>query len=138
MEVDTGAGISIISKETFDKNFNNVSLKPSGTRLHTYTGDQIKGCGQFDAKVNYNYKSVNLPLIVVEGSGPSLFGRDWLAMIKVDWKRIFNVSVSSDFDLPSDTTQRLYATIQSYSEVFKQGLGTIRGIKARLDVKDGV
>lgn len=73
MEIDTVAGISIISKETFIKNFNNVSLKPSGTRSHIYTGDHIKVCGHFDARVNYNHQSVILPLIVVDGSGPSLF-----------------------------------------------------------------
>ena len=55
MEIDNCAGIAITSKKTFDKNFNNVSLKLSGNRLHTYTRDQIKVCGQFDAKVDNNY-----------------------------------------------------------------------------------
>ena len=74
MELDTGAGISIISKETFDNNFNNISLKPCSTLLHTYTGDPIKVCGQFNASVNYNGQRMSLPLVVVDGSGPSLFG----------------------------------------------------------------
>jgi hypothetical protein len=42
MELDAGGGISIISKETFDNNFNNISLKPCSTLLHTYTGDPSK------------------------------------------------------------------------------------------------
>ena len=136
MELDTGAGISIISKETFDTNFNGISLKPCSALLHTYTGDPIKVCGQFDASVNYNSQRMSLPLIVVEGSGPSLFGRDWLTKIRVDWKRIFNVSVPTTPELSTAVTQRLHATIQTYSGVFKQGLGTIKGIKAKLDVTD--
>jgi hypothetical protein len=91
MVLDTGAGISIISKETFDNNFNNISLKPCSTLLHTHTGDSIKVRGQFNASVNYNGQRMSLPLVVVDGSGPSIFGRDWLAKIKVDWKIIFNV-----------------------------------------------
>jgi hypothetical protein len=77
---------------------------------------------------------MSLPLVVVDGSGPSLFGRDWLAKIKVDWKRIFNVSVLTIPKLSATVTNRLHATIQSYSEVFKQGLGTIKGINAKLEV----
>jgi hypothetical protein len=42
LPLDTGAGISIISKETFDNNFNNISLKPCSTLLHTYTRDPSK------------------------------------------------------------------------------------------------
>ncbi|CAB3985346.1 Hypothetical predicted protein [Paramuricea clavata] len=131
---NTGAGISIISKETFDDNFNNISLKPCSTLLHTYTGDSIKVRGQFNASVNYNGQRMSLPLVVVDGSGPSLFGRDWLAKIKVDWKRIFNVSVPTIPKLSAAVTNRLHATIQSYSEVFKQGLRTIKGINAKLEV----
>ena len=52
MELDTGAGISIISSEKFHNNFNDISLKPCSTLLHTYTGDNIKVLGQFDASVN--------------------------------------------------------------------------------------
>ena len=77
---------------------------------------------------------MSLPLVVVDGSGPSLFGRDWLAKIKVDWKRIFNVSVPTIPKLSAAVTNRLHATIQSYSEVFKQGLGTTKGINAKLEV----
>ena len=52
----------------------------------------------------------------------------------MDWKRIFNVSVPMIPKLSAAVTNRLHATIQSYSEVFKQGLGTIKGINAKLEV----
>ena len=42
---------------------------------------------------------MSLPLLVVDGSGPYLFGRDWFAKIKVDWKKIFNVSAPATPEL---------------------------------------
>lgn len=125
MELDTGAGISIISEETFDKHFKNSPLKPCSTQLHTHNGDQIKVCGQFDTSLKYNSRCITLQLVVVEGSGPSLFGRDWLAKVKVDWDKIFNIGVHplTPPHLP------LHSTIQSHPDIFKSGLGTIKGIK---------
>ena len=31
------------------------------------------------------YQQVTLPLVVIKGKGPSLFGRNWLEQIKLDW-----------------------------------------------------
>jgi len=38
MELDTGAGISIISEETYNTFFKDIPLEPSTTKLHAYTG----------------------------------------------------------------------------------------------------
>lgn len=94
MELDTGAGVSIISQETFNKHFKGTPLKPSCTRLHTYTGHPVQVTGQFHVQLKYQDQSATLPLLVVEGSGPSLFGRDWLIQVKLDWKKICNIRVS--------------------------------------------
>ena len=52
MELDTGVGISIISEETYKRLFNEVPLVPSTTKLHAYTGDPIRVCGQLTVNVN--------------------------------------------------------------------------------------
>ena len=44
--------------------------------------------GQASVEVNYNGQNVTLPLQIVEGSGPSLFGRNWLRTVKLDWGSI--------------------------------------------------
>ena len=75
-----------------------------------------------------------MPLLVVEGSGPSLFGRNWLSHVKLDWKRICNIHVS-DPGLPQDVKTQLHTTVQSHPNVFKPGLGTIKGITAKLEMK---
>ena len=46
MELDTGTAMSIISEETFQRIAGKgVTLKPSNTRLTSYTGDTVYGAG---------------------------------------------------------------------------------------------
>ena len=44
--------------------------------------------GKVNMEVHYQGQQAKLPLIVVEGDGPSLFGRDWLSAIHFDWNSI--------------------------------------------------
>ena len=61
-------------------------LQPSTANLRTYSGEKLKVQGMIEVKVKYEDQVTRLPLLVVEGSGPSLLGRDWLLRIKLDWK----------------------------------------------------
>ena len=56
--------------------------------LKAYTGQPIKVVGQAEVFVTYKEQEASLPLVVVEGEGPSLFGRNWLQTIQLDWKNI--------------------------------------------------
>ncbi len=40
--------------------------------------------GLVHVQVEYSGQIAQLPLIIVQGDGPSLFGRDWLSVIKVN------------------------------------------------------
>ena len=39
----------------------------------------------------------NLKLLVVQGSGPSLMGRDWLRVMTLDWRKVSKVSTSATY-----------------------------------------
>ena len=54
-----------------------------------------KVLGQINIGVEYCHQHAKLPLIIVEGTGPSLLGRDWLTAINLDWQNIFNLRKSS-------------------------------------------
>ena len=84
--------------------------------------------------LNYQDQSTTLPLLVVEGSGPSLFGRDWLTQVKLDWKKVCSTRVS-DSDLSQTVRSKLHTTIRSHPNAFQPGLGTIKGITAKLEMK---
>ena len=63
----------------------------------------------------------------MKGSGPSLFGRNWLHEIKLDWK-VINSLYSCE-----DKLKDALSTCQ----VFERKLGTVKGITASLKVKPG-
>ena len=93
MELDTGAALSIISEGHYRKYFSHVNLQKSSVKLNTYTGDPIKVIGEINVSVKYDEQVELLPLIIVK-EGPSLFGRNWLSKLTLDWKQIRSVSMS--------------------------------------------
>ena len=82
MERDTGATVSIISNETHKKLFPKAASPfKSSLLLKTYTGEAMPVTGEMKVVVKYDSQTVELTLIVIEGSGPSLFGQDWLRQL---------------------------------------------------------
>jgi len=91
MELDTGVAVSIISDATRRRMFPDVKLCKSKIVLKTYTDQTMKVVGQINVHVKYGTQSAPLVLVVVTGNGPSLFGRNWLEYIQLDWKQIATV-----------------------------------------------
>ena len=69
-------------------------------------------------------------LFIVSGNGPTLFGRDWLMDIRLDWSslRVANVE---------QKPLTLKSLLTTYSDVFKKELGTFSGVKVKLSIKQG-
>ena len=61
--------------------------------------------------------------MVVEGDGPPLFGQNWLHQITLDWKEIGMVTTNLD------------SLLQHYHSLFKDELGIMVGVTAKLNVK---
>ncbi|XP_048590142.1 uncharacterized protein K02A2.6-like [Nematostella vectensis] len=129
MELDTGASLSVIGEDIFDqlKNIEGSSLNLQDTKLtlKTYTGETIPVLGKLVVEVKYKDFFEHLPVIVVQGKVPSLFGRDWLQHVKLSWPEIFLVQVVSP-----DVSDLL----KKHENLFKEGLGTIQGVKAKIYV----
>lgn len=123
MLVDTGAAVSIISRSTYKKHFPNLPLKEFKSKLTTYTGEAIKVLGCAEVDVQYCDQQARLPLVVVEGDGPSLFGRNWLKHIRLNWLRIGSIHHTSIKDV-----------IISYPEVFKCDVSKFTGPPVKLHI----
>ena len=95
MEVDTGASMSLMSETTFRGLWPGRDLRPSKVRLQTYSKQSIPVVGCCSVNVEYNGQSAEMPLLIVEGSGPSLMGRDWLSQIQLNWKQIHTASLQA-------------------------------------------
>ena len=69
---------------------------------------------------------MKVPLLVVNCEGPSLFGRDWLTKIRLNWGVINAVKCRT-----------LTSVLERYSSVFEPGLGTLHGYEAKIYVDPG-
>ena len=86
MELDTGASLTVISETLWKEKFPTSTPEPSNIRLKTYTGEELKVLGQATVAIKYGEQNCNLPVQIVKGNGPALFGRNWLKDIKLNWE----------------------------------------------------
>ena len=82
-------------------------------------------------KVQKNGEQARLPLIMVDGKGPSLLGGNWLASIPVNWHDIKAVRVVDERRME----EMLEALKNKYPHPWKDCLGKVSGIKAKLALK---
>ncbi len=127
MEVDTGAALSLVSETTFKRLWPSQSLQPATTRLKTYSGEPLQVLGRVQVRVRYANHSSELPLLVIQSDGPSLFGRNWLEHITLDWQKIHSLN-----DSPAEEVLR------RHSAVFRDELGMLRDHKVKLHVESSV
>ena len=126
MEIDTGASRSIMSENVFRSIWPKRKLQASSIKLRTYSKEPLPVVGALKVNIECNDQTAQHTLLVVKGDGPTLFGRDWLSVIRLDWHRIHHTS-SSD----------LQVLLDKHRDVFQEGLGTFKGRKARIEVEAG-
>ena len=129
MEVDTGAAVSLAPESAVAALLATTQLQPSNIVLKTYTGEQIPVKGVMSVEVRYGQQHHReLKLLIVQGNGPCLLGRDWLKVVRLDWRNIGKVSTSANLE-------SCVAALQNrYQEVFSEKLGTITPFQAKLSV----
>ena len=66
MELDTGASLSIMSKNTFHEHWPNRPLEATTRKLRTYTGETIEVFGIARVQVTHGKNSAELELMVVD------------------------------------------------------------------------
>ena len=67
MEVDTGAGVSLVAESTYQKFWPSQKLQKSTVRLQTYTGERLTVKGELEVEVAKDTLTRRLPLVVVGG-----------------------------------------------------------------------
>ena len=123
MELDTGAAVSVIGEITFNTVFKNaINIQPSNITLRTYLGKELPILGTVEVEVQYKSQKALLPLIIVKGQGASLFGRNWLDSIQINWPTINSVI----------TDQSVQALINKHPRLYRSELGTLQGVEAKI------
>ena len=90
-EIDSGVTKTIIREVTYDAIRDTVDPMKSNSALSTYTGEKIPVLGKVTLNMGYGTQDYKLSALVLKGAGPNLMGRDWLRVIKINWKTIFKV-----------------------------------------------
>lgn len=126
MELDTGAAVSVISEATYNSLLkDSTSLQPTTIVLRTYLHKELPVLGIAQVKVTYELQSQSLELVVVKGEGASLFGRNWLQHIRLNWNTIH---------LLDQTDPSLQVLLKKHSSLFREQLGTLKDASAKLFV----
>ena len=124
-EIDTGATRSITRKESYNQLRDKAELKSSKAVLSTYTGERISVTGEVMVPLKYQDQQYCLPAIVVKAPGPNLLESDWLQVIKLNWQNIFKIQ---------EENPQLQSILDAHSDVFSEGLGTLKGTTAKIYV----
>ena len=132
MELDTGASVTVIPDEMWEKELGSVPLVESSVTLvlKSYSGHATPVVGETTVHVQYQTQQVNLPIVVTKRKGLALMGRDWLSKLKLDWHQISNIQQANP------PKPKLEDIVQQFSKLFDGKLGTIKGFTAELKVKE--
>ena len=122
----------MVSEATWADKLNKPQLLPCTLSLQSYPNRSLKVLGQCQVVVNVYGKEANLPLIVVEGSGTPLFGRNWLEEIQLNWAEIAKINEITSKPSNQYTPKGLQSIL---TDVFKEELGQCKGVKAHLHVQ---
>ena len=126
-----GSVLTLISQATFSKLWPGRKaphLESTSVPLRTYSGEELRVVGRAVVRVRCGGQVEDLGLVVVEGSGPSLLGRDWLERLRLDWGEVQKLHASSD---------TLKSLLAKHVDLFRDELGTIKGVTAKLHVSAG-
>jgi len=124
-QLDTGAALSVISHNDHKK-FIGTPIKPKSCSLQTYTGELISVLGETRVDVLYENQLYKLPLLVVNGEGPPLLGRNWLSSIQLNWNQIFTVQTAS---------RSLESVLDKFNDVFGES-GQLKNHSVKIHLKE--
>ena len=114
MELDTGAGVTIVSEKTWADKLNKPELQDCELALQSYPNRSLTVLGSCMVEVSIHGQTRQLPLVVVEGDGISLLGRNWLESIRLDWTEVASIK-----NISKPTYQsKLDKLLDEYEEIF--------------------
>lgn len=128
MELDTGSAVSVMSEGLYNGFLCHVPLRETTLKLRTHTGEVVKPAGFCAVTVEYNGQWRELPISVMKGEGPILFGREWLESIQLNW-RLFQLDAT-------DVAPALAEVLNKHANVFSDWLRMLKNMEARLHPKE--
>lgn len=129
MEIDSGAGRTIIGLSTYKEHFSHIQLRKPTVNLSTWSKEELPILGSIVVDVKLHDCKASLPLVVMNQDGPTLMGRDWFSHLNVSVSAIKRLEISSTAELPHQ--------IDEFQDVFSPELGKYTGPPASIVLKPG-
>ncbi|XP_077544530.1 uncharacterized protein LOC144157052 [Haemaphysalis longicornis] len=136
MEVDTGSPVCVVSRQVYDRHHAQwPRLQPPRIKLSCYSG-QLPVLGELELPVRYKNVSVPCPLIVLDCAGPSLCGRDLIALLDKTGVPIGHLTAPDLTTSAEPSDNMLNRLLGEFEDVFSTDLGLIKGPPASLKLKE--
>ena len=126
MEVDTGAGVSVLPAATYVHLFSEHPLRPAKLVLQAYNGESLRSQGVLRLPVTINGQQAGAELYVVDCAGPALLGRTWLQQFRLNWTELAAIR---------NVKSSLQELQREFAAVFNDEQGLFKGAKAKLTLK---
>ena len=138
MELDTGSGVSMIPYTMYQRRFKHLDMNKSSRVFTSVTGEIIKPVGKVRVHVTYEDQRAELCLYIVD-TKHSLLGRDWLQVIRLNWRAIDFTGTESDGVTVVEkvkSMEHLNQILEKHSTLFSHELGKMKHIKAKIAVQE--
>lgn len=116
MELDSGAGLCVISEEFYRQKLNKWPLEKSGLQLQLYSGDKMQVAGVVFLPLTYSEKTKQILFAVVNGRGPPLLGKNFMKAFNMQLTVVNNVAVHGH-------EAELARILQKHENLFSNELG---------------
>lgn len=136
MELDTGAGISILPKIIYDKHFSSFPLSSSNTKLQMYDRSVVVPDGVFKAFIRYGTHTLQHKLTVVKNGVKPLLGRDLIHLLGFKVSTDLEDPISSTSLNNIDKDKHLEELLHDYRHLFEDELGIYKYEVIDLKLKD--
>ena len=95
--------------------------------MKTYTGESLDVIGSIVVNVECGGQRESLQLHIVAGAGPTSLGGDCLCKLKLNWPAICHLASSPTLE----------SVLDMHNSVFKEELGCVQGMSAKIHVEPG-
>lgn len=129
-EVDSGAGLSVLSKDQW-KSINSPQITKVSTILRAANGQQLKVIGEI--RVSVNDLGILNAIVVDEWLSYPLMGRNWLDVFKPNWRETFRNALNVNVCAPSNSV--CDELKKRYPNCFIFDSTAIKGYVANIHVK---
>ncbi|XP_053686504.1 uncharacterized protein K02A2.6-like [Sabethes cyaneus] len=115
MELDSGAGLCVISEELYRRKLSQWPLEMSQLQLQLYSGEKMKVLGTVAPVLEYKGSRRRIMFAVVRERGPPLLGKNFM--------KAFNVQLAIVKNIACAREGRLSQLLKNYASLFRKELG---------------